>query len=208
MSHERRVDVVRAQQRLFEWQNRRRLRHGLGEAREPVGAPRPHLRRDVVQHRHSGRGRRVGDLHVERRVVDQNDERHVAALDSALEVSQQRPMPRHVLEHLDEPHHRELLDVLDELHAGGAHLVAADADGVEASGRAARRELAHHARRVQIAGNFSGDEQNLTHERLPRRPARRSPSPAAAGRQDGRPLARCRGRSKARRRAPRGRRRP
>ena len=48
-------------------------------------------------------------------------------------------MPRHVLEHLDEPHHRELLDVLDELHAGGAHLVAADADGVEASGRAARR---------------------------------------------------------------------
>ena len=79
MSDERRVDTVRPQQLLFERQNDRRLgddpRHGV----EATRSPRPDLRRDVVQHRHANGVRVGGDAHVESRIVDEHDERRVAA---------------------------------------------------------------------------------------------------------------------------------
>src|SRR4051812_21736589 len=72
-------------------------------------------------------------------------------------------------EHFDEAHDGELADVLDQLDARSAHLIAADADELER--RPSRRKLARDDRAVQVAGNFTGDEEDLTHDWRPRRGA-------------------------------------
>ena len=62
----------------------------------------------------------------------------------------------------NETHHGQMRRMLDQLDAGVAHPVAADAD--EPKGRAARDQLTRDARGVQVAGDFSGDEYDLTHD--------------------------------------------
>ena len=51
------------------------------QLRNPARAPRPHLRRDVVEDRHPGSLRGGSELHVEARIVDQNEERDFASLE-------------------------------------------------------------------------------------------------------------------------------
>ena len=82
-------------------------------------------------------------------------------------------MTRDVLEHFDEPHDGESLRVLDELHARRTHLVAADRRSGARSGRRAS-SAARDAGRVQVAGSFAGDEQDLTHGRAATTSARRA----------------------------------
>ena len=95
---------------------------------QPPLAPGPYLRRDVVQHRHTRRGGRRSELHVEARIIDENEQRHTSAAQTSFELAQQRPMFGYVLEHFYEAHHRKLVSMLDELDAGGAHRVSADSD--------------------------------------------------------------------------------
>jgi hypothetical protein len=52
--------------------------------------------------------------------------------------------------------------MLDELDAGGAHVVAANSCQSERS--TARRELARDTGGVRVAGHFSGDKENVTHD--------------------------------------------
>ena len=91
-------------------------------------------------------------------------------------------MLRHVPQHFDEAHYRELLDVFDKLDAGGAHLIAANAR--EPIRHTARGKLARDAGGVKVAGHFSGDEKNVTHDWMPARYRRGLET-----------CARCRGRS-------------
>ena len=142
MPDEGRVDAVVAEQLLLERQNHRGLRHRARQRLHAAGARRPHLRRDVVQHRHARLGGDLGDLHVEAAVVDEHDERDVAALHARAKLVASAEILRQALERLDEAHDRELLDVLDELDAGVAHPVAADAG--ERERRARARELARY----------------------------------------------------------------
>ena len=61
---------------------------------QPLGAPRPHLRRDVVEHRHARGARRGGDLHVEAGIVDQHHERDAPARDAPAQLTQQPVVQR------------------------------------------------------------------------------------------------------------------
>jgi hypothetical protein len=70
-----------------------------------------------------------------------------------------------VLDDLDEPHHRELFNMLNELHSGGAHLIATNSN--EMVLRPTGGQLASDRRRVRVAGDLSGDKQNLTHRSTP-----------------------------------------
>jgi len=72
-----------------------------------------------------------------------------------------------VAQHFDEAHHRELLDMLDKLNAGRAHLIATDAS--ESKWNAPRGERARDAGAVKVAGHFPGDEKNVTHDWRPAR---------------------------------------
>jgi len=72
-----------------------------------------------------------------------------------------------VAQHFDEPHHRKLLDMLDQLDAGRTHLIATDAG--ETKWNAPRGELARDAGGVKVAGHFPGDEKNVTHDWRPAR---------------------------------------
>jgi hypothetical protein len=61
-----------------------------------------------------------------------------------------------VAQHFDEAHHRELLGVLDELHARVAHLIATDAD--EPVWRVALAQRPGDTGRMQVTGRLAGDE--------------------------------------------------
>ena len=113
MPDERRVDAVLSQERFLEREDHSCLRDRAGKLAQPLGAPRPHLRRDVVQHGDRGCARRGSDLHVESWIVDQHDEGDAATSDAALELSRQPIVQRDVLEHLDESHDGETLGVLE-----------------------------------------------------------------------------------------------
>jgi len=65
--------------------------------------------------------------------------------------------------HLHESHDGEPFDMFDELHAGVAHRVTADAD--EMKGGVARPKLSGNSGRMEIAGRLAGDEEDLTHWR-------------------------------------------
>ena len=165
MADERRIDTALPKQLLLERQNHGGLRDGFRQLRDAPHSPRPHLRRDVVEHGHADLGARRRDHHVEVGIVDEDHRGDVAAPQPRLEIAQQREVLRDVLEHLDKAHHGEIGGVLDQLDARRLHQVAADSR--EAIRRAVRRELARDTRRMQVAGRLSGDEQNLTHGSSP-----------------------------------------
>jgi hypothetical protein len=126
MSHERRVDAVFPEERLLERKNTCRLRHRLRELGKTSGSPRPHLRSDVVQHRHLRFARRCSDFHVETRIIEQDDQADLAGLQAFTERAQQRPVLRDVRQHLDESHHRERFASFDDLDALGRQLRTPD----------------------------------------------------------------------------------
>jgi hypothetical protein len=59
-------------------------------------------------------------------------------------------------EHLDETHHRQLLDVMKQPNSGVAHRVAANSN--ELVRCMSRTQLPRDSRRVQVAGGLTGDE--------------------------------------------------
>ena len=73
MAHERRAHAALAEEFLLKRENHREL-IDRREATDALRSPRPHLRRDVVQHRNTGGMGGRGGTEVISRVVDKNHE--------------------------------------------------------------------------------------------------------------------------------------
>src|SRR3954468_22393086 len=161
MPDERCIDPVSAKELFLEWKNHRRLRNQLGQLRQSSSAPRPDLRCHVAQDRDAGSpcGRR--DFHIEAWVVDQYDERDLAPLEHAADRPQQLEVPRDVFQHFEKSHDAQLMVAVNQLHALLGE--PCPANGKQLEVRSDASELARHTRRMEVAGCFPGDKQNLTH---------------------------------------------
>ena len=165
MTDEGGIDAMLTQQRLLEGQDHCRLPDPTREFLETFGAPRPDLRNDVVQHGHAGRGRPLGDAHVEAGVIDQDDESHLPGPQVSLQPPQHLPVLWDVAHDLDEAKNGEIADVLVDLDSGRLHEVSAHAAQAKRRAPRASDQLARDAGRVQVAGGFAGEKQDLTHSR-------------------------------------------
>ncbi len=99
------------------------LRHGF----YPALVPCPDLGRNVIEHRYAGLVRRLRDLEVEARIVDENHQPDISAVQPAPNIPQQRNVARNVAQYLDEAHHGQPIRSLEELYARAGHAVPANA---------------------------------------------------------------------------------
>ena len=111
------VDTKAAEQGLLEGEDHSRFRHEFRELGDSTGAPRPYLRRDIVEHRHSRSLRRGSQLHVEAGIVYKNHERNFTPLEHLPDPEQQQIMRGDVLQNFQKPHHSQLAVAVNQLDA-------------------------------------------------------------------------------------------
>ena len=95
-------------------------------------------------------------FHVETGVVDENDQREVAALHHSSQAAQQRKMTRDVLDDFEKPHHSELAVSVNQLDALLCQPRAAYGSKTELGSQAL--ECCRDASCVEIAGCLAGYE--------------------------------------------------
>ena len=128
MPHEARVHPALAQEILLERQHHRHLVRVAAQVAHPRLVPRPHLRRDVVEDGDAGRLRVPRQAQVEAGIVDGDDEVHALRLQRGEDPLAELDEERQVLDHLHEPHHRQLVQPGERLHPLRPHPPAAEAD--------------------------------------------------------------------------------
>jgi hypothetical protein len=101
---------------------------GLGERADTPFPPCPHLRRDVVEHRHAGAACRARETQVEAGEVDRQEQLHLSAREERADPPLQLPEVREARHDLREPHHGQVVETRDQLHPGGRHARPSDAD--------------------------------------------------------------------------------
>ena len=163
MPDERGVDPVLAEERLLERQDHRGLGDDPRQLAEPVRAPRPDLRGDVVQHRDAlGAGGR-GEFHVEAGIVDADEQAPPSRSAAGSELPEQRVVPGNVPHDLHEPHHGRRLDVLEQLDTRRPHARRRRCPPWCRSGRSVSKRRGHPGG-VEVARCFAGREQDVGHE--------------------------------------------
>ena len=170
MADERRIDAESAQQRFLERKDHRRLCHEFGQLRYSTGAPRPHLRRHVVQDGHAWSLRGRGELHVEAGIIDQNEESDFTAVEHFPDSPQQDEVPGNVLQNLEKPHHAELAVPVNQLDALLRQAWTTDGGETQLGSNASQRR--RNAGSMKVAGGLSSDEQHLTHDGARSRPGK------------------------------------
>ena len=116
MPHERRDDPALAEKLFLERQDDRELIH-RGELAHPLGPPRPHLRRDVVQHGNTGGRGGSGGTEVITRVIDEDHEIVALVLERLLDPVQQAVVRGNLGDGLDKPDDRVRFHPVQHAHA-------------------------------------------------------------------------------------------
>ena len=99
----------------------------IGEPSGTASLPRPHLRRDVVEHPAASFVGGARDSHVEPRVIDEHHEVGAAGFNELEHPAFKTQKVREPGQNFDEAHHSESIQLSDQLDALGAHPFATHA---------------------------------------------------------------------------------
>ena len=157
MAHERDRDSRLAVERLLEGEDHDHLRDALPDRPHPAAAPRPDLRRDVVDDRDAAPLQLARESEVEVRVVHEHGDGRPVAVHLLEDGAEHRAQVAQVAEHLEKPHHGQVADVGEEAAALGPEPVAAEAEHLEGAHLIA--QVTDEVAGVQVArGLAAGDE--------------------------------------------------
>jgi hypothetical protein len=133
----------------LEREDRQHQRREAAHRGQPSLAPRPQLRRDVVDHRHAGGVQRRGEAEVEVGKVDRDEDVGRIAPRLGQQAAIEAPRARQLLHDLGEAGHAVVAIVLDERGAGGREARPAEAHDLDVRLEAA--QLLGERGRVEVA---------------------------------------------------------
>ncbi len=171
MSDVRHRHFVLAIELFFEREEHDHAIDVLGDVPHASLAPRPHLRRDVVDDAQAELFRAAGDAQIEAGIVDEQHRIRLLRFDALHQLTEDPPEHRQVAEDVEQADESDLAGVMEQRHPFAREQISADAEHFERG--LELLQLANDFGSVEIAGSLAGDDGEL---HLP------PPGDAAAGR--------------------------
>ena len=164
MADELRRNAALAIKLLFEGKDHQHLANVLAHALDAALLPRPQLRADVVDDGHAALVQLARQAQVEVGEVDEHGGVRTASLGFANHLAKAAIDRGNVLDDLDDADLGDLSRIDQQIAAGGAHLLAAHAEELDAGRRIGLGDLPPQSLdqlcAVEFAGGFARRDQN------------------------------------------------
>ena len=130
---------------------------------DAAAAPRPHLRRNIVEDRDAVAPRGAGQNQVELRIVNQDHQVGLLAPDDSAQHAESANRASDRRCQFRQPQPVDVLGLDDRAHAGRAHFLARDPK--QLAGRIARENLPRQIGAMQIARRLAGNDHDAASTR-------------------------------------------
>ena len=135
----------------------RRLR-AIDQLVNSTAPPRPHLRRNIVEHRNAVAPRGAGENQVELRIVNQDQKVRLLAPDDLPQCAKRADRPPNRRCQLRKSKPVDVLHLDDRAHAGRAHFLARNSE--QLARRIARENFPRQIAAMKIARRLAGNDHD------------------------------------------------